>query len=550
MASHAGASDGSTAKPTARFLLARAAVGCLVALLVLVPGAAGAPVPPGVAGGILLWIGAGTLLVRRGGPLRRWPGSALGLLLSGDTLAAAVASWAAGGLGAPGLLLIALPVLAGGLLLEWGVGLLLGVLAGVLCGMLPGSSVHAGAGPPGSSELWGAIVYHAGIFVALGLAAGLLGRRMASSLCEAAGTRSALEAERLSTDRMVESLSCGLLALDARGGLQRINRAGRALLGRGSGERVDWARLEAGNPDFAGLLQACLQGAPLDGDRELELRSAEGRVYPASVKVAPVIDADGRARGLVALFWDLSERRALEETARRGERLAAVGEVAAGLAHEIRNSLKPITGCIELLAKREGIDAGSQPMIDVITQEAESLEAFLSQFLALAQDKCLKLESVDLEELIEKEIQTLVLGGKARRFQVTLMAAPEKTVRGDREWLRRIFRNLILNALEADPEGRVRVTIEAAPEGARPGVRVRVCDEGPGFTALEFGEALRPFETGKPAGTGLGLPIALRGVQEHDGRLWLDPSYARGAGLVIELPVAGPTAASARSWAA
>ena len=548
-----------------RFLAARAAVAALVAALVLLPSEGSSPpARVAVALALLAWMVLGGWLAGSRGPLSRLPGSAVGLLLSGDTVAAAAAAWAAGGIAAPALLLIALPVLAGGLLCQCRVGLLLGVLAGALCGLLAGPAGSPAQVPPAE-----VIAYHGAVFVAVGLGAGFLGRWLAAGLREADETRRELAEVRLNTDRILESLACGLIALDAHGRAGAVNPEARRLLGLREDEEARTALAET-NPALLAFIAegletgpvrpaaACACGAGLRArdesargddsggtEREVELTGPDGRAFPAWVRRAPIIDADGRLHGLVALFSDLSDRKRLEEAARRGERLSAVAELSGGLAHEIRNSLKPITGCIELLVRRELLDERARPMIEVITREAESLEAFLSQFLALARDKTLKLETVDLEELIGTEVRALALAARVEGADaiaaVAVRGEAGLRVRADADWLRLAFRNVILNAIEARPGGRVTVTISPALLGGRPAVRVAVADEGPGFGALGFAEALRPFRTGKPAGTGLGLPIALRAIQEHGGRLAHEETPGGGATLVVELPMNGPS---------
>ena len=524
-----------------RLPAARAAIGGLVAVLVVALGelpdlAARA----GVAGGLLAWVAGGTALLKWAGRFSR-RGFAVGLLLIGDMVAAALATWATGGIAAPSLLLIALPVLAGGLLFQCRIGLLLGALAGALCVLLGARTM----GPPGPL-LARSIAYHGGAFIAVGLGAGLLGRRMAASLSEAAETRRQLEEVRLSTERILENLACGLIAVDADGRPGTVNPAARRLLGLAADDPSGAFQREGRHAPLRDLMRAGLEETAEGSERELELSGPGGRKFPAWVKVAPVTDAAGTLHGLVALFWDLTERKHLEEAARRGERLAAIGELSAGLAHEIRNSLKPITGCIELLGRQGLLDERARPMVEVITREAESLEAFLSQFLALARDKSLKLVQVDLEELIGTEARALSLGAQAQAGAVVIGGEHGLRVMGDPDWLRLVFRNLILNGLEANPGGRVTVNLAAARLDGRPAVRARIADEGPGFGAGGFLEALKPFETGKPAGTGLGLPIALRGVQAHEGRLYLDEREPRGAALVVELPIDGPQRAGGR----
>jgi signal transduction histidine kinase len=181
----------------------------------------------------------------------------------------------------------------------------------------------------------------------------------------------------------------------------------------------------------------------------------------------------------------------------------------------------------------------------VITREADSLEAFLSQFLALARDKTLKLEEIDLEDLIGKEASALAMADPRRSKRVMVGDAGGVRLIGDRDWLRQIFRNLILNGLESHAQGNVRIEFERFARRGRPWARVRIQDDGPGFGRLDFREALRPFRTSKAAGTGLGLPTAMRGVREHGGRIALSTRGEAGTTLVVELPLGGPDRASA-----
>jgi PAS domain S-box-containing protein len=537
--SRAGVPQAATAGfPVGRFLRARIAVVSAVALLVALPRPGdGAYRNLEVALALLLWVAVGSALAGLRRLLERYPHTAFGCLLAGDTFAAAAVIWATGGLGQPTLLLITLPILAGGLLLLWRAGLILGLEAALLYEVMALYDGHTLAAFDG---LWRGIAYHTGIFVAIGLGAGFLGMRAAEKLREGALARRELAEVQLSTDRIVECLGCGLIALDAQGRVRTVNRAARRLLDL-AGEPCDLRQLFGGRHGaLLKLLRRERERAGEERERELRLRGRDGRGFPVLVKTAAVMSATGEPHGLVALFWDLSDRERQEEAARKRERLAAVGELAAGLAHEIRNSLKPITGCIELIEKQGALPERLRPMMEVVTREADSLEAFLSQFLALAQDKSLKLESIDLDELISQEAAALAAADARADARVVHAGEGGIRLRGDRERLRLVFRNLILNGLEANPQGLVRVELERFTRRTRPWVRVRIHDEGPGFGRLDFGEALKPFRTSKPAGTGLGLPTAQRGVREHGGRLSLDPREPVGATLIVELPLDGP----------
>ena len=531
MAEHAERNAGThvTDSPR-RFLVIRWSVGLVAAALIGLQSAWGeGPEPLQAASGLATWLLLSSIAVG-------WiPGASrlLGLALFGDAAAAAVVVYSSGSLHSPALLLLALPVLAGGLIYHWRVGFLLGLFTALLYALIALGQSRLGMLP---GELWVRVIFHTAFFSCMGIAAGLLAKRMASSLREAAATRSELEAVRMSTDRIVDSLSCGLLTVDASGEVRCRNPEARRLLNLDAEAEQIPAPVRDGNTDLFAMLEAGSRGEPRSLDAEWSLMDATGHRFPAWVKVTPVIDIQGQTRGLVALFWDLTERKQLEELARRRERLATVGELSAGLAHEIRNSLKPITGSIEMLQARNHLPPDIDPVMEMITREADSLEAFLSQFLALARDKTLKLEQIDIEDLISREVEAIKVGRSWQARSVAISSHAEVGVQGDREWLRQVFRNLILNAFEATAKGQIEVRLERFARDQQRWVRVRIADEGPGLGDMGDREPFQPFRTTKPGGTGLGLSIAQRGVEEHGGKIAFDRSRSRGACVVVELP--------------
>jgi PAS domain S-box-containing protein len=503
-----------------RFLLARLLVGVLAAGLIGLQGAwLGRPATMYAALLLAAWLSATTAALAAGGRRRGAAGGAPAMVvLFGDCLATGVVVRAAGSLSSPTLLLMALPVLGGGMLYQWRPGLLLGLFASLLYALIGLVDARLGMLP---GALWSLIALHTLLFASMGAAAGLLGRQMAASLREAAETRTEMAAVRLSTDRVLEALSCGVIAVDPAGMARAVNPEAGRLLGLSvEGAPLPREVAEANQELMAMLAAGSVERRPAEA--ELWLAGASGERFPAWVKLSPVIDAEGRMHGLVALISDLTAYKRLEELARQRERLAMVGELSAGLAHEIRNSLKPITGSIELLQGR--------------------LEAFLSQFLTLARDKTLKLEDIDLEDLIEREARALQVGRgcEGRPLRIVAEGDGGHHVRGDRQWLRQVFRNVILNAFEADPLGRVEARLERFERDGRRWTRTRIVDGGAGLSGLDQREAFRPFRTTKPGGSGLGLPIAQRGVEEHSGRIAFDPGWPRGGCVVIELPDEDP----------
>ncbi len=534
---HPGGPHGPARVPR-RIILVRAVIGAFIVLLAALEsvwiGEDGSRLP---AFAIMLWTVASSWWLHR-----QREGAGQGILLRatllGDALAAALAVHASGSIHSPTLLLLALPVLAAGLVAHARFGFFSGILTAGLYGLMAFADRPASVTVAG---LWMRVGFHGLFFGSMGAAAGWLAQRMANTLREAAETRVALEEIRLSTDRIVESMGCGLVAVDADGLLRSLNPEARHLLRLPESATVLPARLVGANQALFSHLRASLGPGREACDTECVLTRSDGGDFPAWVKVTPVIDPQGRTRGAVGLFWDMSARKALERKAGERERMAMIGELSAGLAHEMRNSLKPISGSVDLLQRMGAIGEQTQAVFELIEREADSLEAFLSQFLTLSRDKTLKLEWIDLEDFIRQEARALAVGKTLDSAGLEVVGATGLGIYGDREWLRQVFRNLLLNAFEAVPGGTVRVWLESLAQEGRAWVRVWVCDEGPGLQGVSEEEAFRPFCTTKPAGSGLGLAIAQRGVHEHEGRIGFGERPAAGGGVFVDLPVDGPT---------
>ncbi len=487
---------------------------------------------------LLGWSGASAVALVGKGRIAWSSGVLAWLFLGGDLLASALAVSVSGGSASPAAVLLALPALEAGLLLGIGWGLLFGLAAALSHALM--------ARQGGPTPVWAAVAAHSFFFTSIGLASGFLGARMQRSLSRAAKACAELESIRLGTDLVMENLPCGVVAADPGGRIRIANREARRILGIGTRFVGMHIGSLAGEPGSAGevleILSLALEGRQEPG-RELQIEGLNRRGKRVPVWLRTVrLESGGAGVGAVALFWDLTERKALEEKARRSERLAAIGLLAGGLAHEIRNSLKPITGSIEMLSAVEGLPELVHPILDLITREAASLEVFLNQFLFLARDKGLNLEEVDLEQLIREQLQALTASGPWNTRHAQLRSVGTTLVRGDPEWLKPLFRNLLLNAFEAASDSSVRVEIRPHRERSE-WITVAISDTGPGLGDLDPEEAFQPFRTLKPGGTGLGLAISKRAAEEHGGRVYFDEGYREGARVVVELPVGGPQAA-------
>jgi two-component system sensor histidine kinase PilS (NtrC family) len=271
-----------------------------------------------------------------------------------------------------------------------------------------------------------------------------------------------------------------------------------------------------------------------------------------------------------AIFQDISDSKRLQALHVRTERLQAVAELSASLAHEIRNPLASIRSATEQLARRRGLAPGGEDDEDgtllhtLIVREADRLSRLLGDFLDFARAQVSRLALLDLGE-VARGAAALAAAHPERPdgVEVTVAVTPGlPMVEGDEDLLHRAVFNLVLNAVQAvEPGGRVSVRVEphdavgpAVPDGqgpeAPPLIAVSVTDDGPGIPPALRTRLFEPFVSGKPGGTGLGLPVVHRAVEAHRGLVLVD-SLPRGTRFTMFLPASParrgtPAAAAAR----
>jgi signal transduction histidine kinase len=485
--------------------------------------------------------------IRRGRSTVPWIWPAVLLL---DVVAQAFVVGRMGGSGSPFLLLLALPILVWGVLRGLSGGIWAAALTVAADGVLLALSRGAGDGlrsPQSSGILMSypgqgliGLLLHSAAFLLLGGFSGLLGRRIRQEEASHRETRRELEQAHLDAESIVAQLSQGLLCLDSRGRITLQNGRAKALLAPWGGLAVgsDLTEIPLHSPLYP------LTGHLLDrlGDsreqrHEILLGGRDGSDplgLPCEVSTKPILDAAGQPRGLMILLHDLTVLRSREDERQHRERLAVIGELSAGLAHEIRNSLKPITGSVELLRREMPAGCESQDaLMEIILRESESLENFLTEFLNFARDKNLQMETLPLERVLGEELSSLnALPDSPFRLTGRSQDAERLCVRIDRGALRQAVRNLGINALEA---GGAPIEVGWRRHGAEAVIFMR--DHGPGIPPELRRKVLEPFFTTKPQGTGLGLAIARDLINRLGGRLILEPADGGGTCACIHLPL-------------
>lgn len=339
-----------------------------------------------------------------------------------------------------------------------------------------------------------------------------------------------LERTRLDTGDVLENIESGLVTVDADGRIIFFNRAAREILGASGPEPQGrpYHSVFAGRLDpLAGVISAALEGEPVHRRNEVRVGLEEGRTLPLGVSPSILRGAQG-IRGVVLIFQDLTEAKEMEEKIRRQDRLAVIGELSAGIAHELRNPLASISGSVEVLNESLHVEGEDQRLMKLVLNESSRINDIVEEFLNYARIQRVDRQSASLEALMQ-DVITLVRNhpsfGNGREVRCDLAGCPP--VLGDNGQIKQVFLNLLLNALEAmEDSGEVVVRLPAEGESRPMGpglVEVWVQDDGPGIGRGEAERVFEPFYTTKRGGTGLGLAVAQRIVESHDGRVLYAP---------------------------
>lgn len=366
-----------------------------------------------------------------------------------------------------------------------------------------------------------------------------------------------LMAKRLDSSRLedvffrhlVGNMRNGVLAIDRDGALVLINDEARRLfrLPAGDVSGHPYANVLREHPDIVRVLGGAFELKSLPNRAELRLKSTDTVIgYTLSL----IRDDDGAAIGAALFFKDLTHVEQIEERERLRDRLAAVGEMAAVMAHEIKNPLAGIEVLAGLLRRQVPDNADAQALVHDIINEAKMANAIVQEVLAFVRPVRLQVDRTSLRDAISNAVS--LADGKASRggIAVDVAVPPDLPPLGaDQHQLTQVFCNLLINAYEAlEGRGRVDITARLAhtsadgallPDGhqAVPTVVIDVADDGPGMPPDVADKIFNPFFTTKAQGSGLGLAIVRKIVDAHDGRIDMTTADGRGTRFRVTLPV-------------
>ncbi|HJX26552.1 MAG TPA: ATP-binding protein, partial [Thermoanaerobaculia bacterium] len=288
----------------------------------------------------------------------------------------------------------------------------------------------------------------------------------------------------------------------------------------------------AGQPELLELLAGAVAEGSAPRREECVVRSgAEARTV--GLTLHPLRRDDGGIRGHLILFADLTEVRKRAEESRVAESLARLGEMAGGIAHELRNSLATLSGYLTLIERRPDEEAVADYLAE-IRHEASHLERVLDDFLSFARPGSTRMGELCLDRLVRRAAADPSLGEAAVRVQGD--PAGEVWLRGDPQLLERAVRNLLHNAVQAEREAGRMGTVEAAVTLSDDGVTLAIEDRGPGLPPEIRERLFHPFATSRRGGVGLGLALTHRIVVLHGGRINLDDRPEGGTRAELFFP--------------
>lgn len=443
----------------------------------------------------------------------------------GDILIASGLVSATGGADSPFSITYSLAVIAASILLsQRGAFVTAAACSGVYGAIVAMHVMRLGSNPPT------AMVVRFGFNLASNVLAQFLIAALAGflsrQLLAAGGRLSASQADlrRLSTlhEQILGSTPSGLLTCEEDGGITFINRAALSILGMEE-EAARAMRVQELLPGLPGL-----ERVPRS---ELKVETSRGpRIL--GLTLAP-LEGTGRASRLI-VFQDLTALRRAEDELRRADRLAALGTMAAQLAHEIRNPLAAMRGSAQLLAQDVQGDPGVSRLTTILLRESDRLSRLVEEFLRFARPPKPVLRPVGLELLVRETMEMVQTDPLSHGVELELDLRPV-TATVDPDQLRQVLLNLVRNAFEAaGTGGRVRVSLSSEGQMAR----MCVWDSAGAIPESHLGRIFEPFFTTRSGGTGLGLATAYSIVRAHEGRIQVSSTPKAGTEFMVELPLA------------
>jgi two-component system sensor histidine kinase PilS (NtrC family) len=379
-------------------------------------------------------------------------------------------------------------------------------------------------------------------FLVVGLLSARLAERTSRSDVRLAAATQSLAHLRALHERIVESIRSGVVTTDLDGRVFTFNAAAQEITHysdeaiRGQDASILFSNLK----EHVAQTLTALQKGDNSPRFETSCLTAEGMRLRLGYSISPLSTEAGETTGMVITFQDLTQVRSLEETSRRQDRLAAIGRMAASIAHEIRNPLAAMRGSIQMLRSEMNSDPAQIELMEIILRESDRLNRIITDFLSYARPRSLIQARVDVGDLLHQTFALMRHSPEIGANQSIVEELPDDALyaEADEGQLKQVFWNLARNALQAMPQGgTLRATLE---ENAHQRLRITFIDTGRGMTPDQVEHLFEPFSS-TTGGTGLGLSIVYQIIRDHGGTINVRSLVGQGTTITVELPVVANT---------
>jgi two-component system sensor histidine kinase PilS (NtrC family) len=379
-------------------------------------------------------------------------------------------------------------------------------------------------------------------FLVVGLLSARLAERQSRSDVRLLAATQSLASLRALHERIVESIRSGVVTTDLEGRIYTFNLAAEEITGyqektvRGQDASIFFGEMKDHIADSLHALAAG-EGSPRF---ETDCLTPEGLRIRLGFSISPLVSESNETTGMVITFQDLTQVRALEETSRRQDRLAAIGRMAASIAHEIRNPLAAMRGSIQMLRSEMDSDSSQTELMEIILRESDRLNRIITDFLNYARPRSLTQSRVNVGDLLHQTFALLRHSPEILETQTIVEEIPADHLiaEADEGQLKQVFWNLARNALQAMPQGgTLRAKLH---KNSNNRLCISFSDSGRGMSPDQVEHLFEPFSS-TTGGTGLGLSIVYQIIRDHGGTINVRSREGQGTTITIELPIANST---------
>jgi len=390
-----------------------------------------------------------------------------------------------------------------------------------------------------SSYVLSRVIAHVGSFFVIALLTSFVVEQERKTKRQLVEKTSAFDRLDLLHRSIIESVDTGILTVNLTGQIRSFNRAAEEI----SGYTFD----EVGNRSIEDFFPGVsTPNGPADPDEkkrlrrrsEIVIRKKSGESMVLGLSESPLYE-QGMTIGTILIFQNLTAVKEMERESEKNKQLAFIGQMAAGLAHELRTPLQSISGSIQILRRDLKLEPTDERLMQVILRAKDQMESLVKNFLLMARSNQGKRTETDVGHLVEEVMESLTFGTEWNsHVEVRKSLEQQLFVVGDPAEIRQILWNLMINAMQAMPEGGM-LSIAVSPDwldDARPAVKIEISDTGCGIDPDQVEKIWEPFYTTKERGSGLGLAIVRRIVESHGGVVAVMSDDRQGTRFSIRLP--------------